>query len=169
MKNLVLSFLLSTFYFTISAQMPKIENGGLVLDNPVIFNTGTDQLKPESDIALNQVKLFLDSKDYITLLRVEGHLASGGEEVKNQNLTEKRALAVCRWLIKNGIDCKRLIPVGFGTNKPIADNSNPAEKSQNNRIEFKMATLKGKAIGGMPVDGGGKVAGDVCVVLKGSR
>jgi OOP family OmpA-OmpF porin len=144
------------------AQLPTIDNNGLVLSKPVLFETGTAVLKPESDEALLSVKAFLQAKEYISLLRIEGHVAGGGNENDNQSLTEKRAMAVCKWLIKNGIDCKRLIAVGFGSNKPVADNSSPAAKAANNRVEFKIAELRGHAIGGMPVDGGGKVAGDSC-------
>ena len=36
------------------------------------------------------------------------------------------------------------------------------EKAQNRRTSFVNASLKGKPIGGMPVDGGGKVSGDPC-------
>jgi len=142
------------------AQLPTIDNNGLVLNKPVIFETGTAVLKPESDEALLSVKAFLQAKEYVSLLRIEGHMASGGNENDNQSLTQKRAMAVCKWLIKNGIDCKRLIAVGFGSNKPVADNSSADGKAMNNRIEFKIAELRGHAIGGMPVDGGGKVAGD---------
>lgn len=162
MKKLLLSFLLLFVAAMVFAQLPKIENGGLVLDNPVLFETGSAVLKPESDSTLSQVKAFLLAKEYITLMRIEGHMANGIDEAKIQLLSEKRALTVCRWLIKNGVDCKRLIAVGFGSSKPIADNSSPAGKAQNNRIEFKMAALKGRLIGGMPADGGGRVAGDVC-------
>jgi OOP family OmpA-OmpF porin len=144
------------------AQLPTIDNGALVLGKPVIFETGTAVLKPGSDEALVSVKAFLQAKEYVSLLRIEGHVAAGVNENDNQSLSQKRAMAICKWLIKNGIDCKRLIAVGFGSNKPVADNSTPEGKALNNRIEFKIAELRGRAIGGMPVDGGGKSAGDSC-------
>lgn len=162
MKKSLYTFFLLTFTATVFAQLPKIENGGLVLDNPVLFETGSAVLRSESDSALNQVKVFLLAKEYITLMRIEGHLAGGMDETKGQSLSEKRALAVCRWLIHNGIDCKRLMAVGFGSQKPIADNSTPEGKAKNTRIEFKMAALRDRPIGGMPVDGGGRIAGDIC-------
>jgi len=71
-------------------------------------------------------------------------------------------LPVCKWLVEKGIDCKRLIAVGFGSTKPIASNDNPIDKARNRRIEFIPAALQGKAIGGMPLDGGGVVSGDPC-------
>src|SRR5438128_12675350 len=94
------------------AQLPTIESGGLVLSKPVAFETSTDVLKPESEEPLRMVKAFLEAKEYVSLLRIEGHVAGGGNENDNQSLTQKRAIAVCKWLIKNGIDCKRLIAVG---------------------------------------------------------
>jgi OOP family OmpA-OmpF porin len=141
---------------------PKIENGKLVIDKPVVFKTGSSELTDEGKEALQQVKEFLQSKDYISTMRVEGHTDTDGNAEKNQTLTEQRALAVCKWLVANGVDCKRLLPVGFGGTKPVAANDSPDGKAQNRRIDFVMAGLRGKAIGGMPLDGGGKVAGDPC-------
>ena len=80
----------------------------------------------------------------------------------NQMLSEKRALTVCKKLIAMGVDCKRLIAVGFGDTKPVADNSTPAGKAENRRISFVNVALRGKVIGGLPIDGGGQVAGEVC-------
>lgn len=130
----------------------------LVLEEPVFFSPGTADLKKESEAVLLKVKDFLVQKDYITLLRIEGHITS---TTNNQTISEQRAMAVAKWLIRNGVDCKRLLPVGFGETKLIVLPDSP-EKEKNTRIVFAMSALRGKPIGGMPVDGGGKVAGDPC-------
>jgi OOP family OmpA-OmpF porin len=53
--------------------------------------------------------------------------------------------------------------VGFGGSKPVASNTTPEGRGQNRRVAFINAALRGRAIGGMPLDGGGKVAsGDLC-------
>jgi len=160
MKVLIVAFLLFANYTY--AQLPKMENGKLVLDDPVTFKTGSAELTDEGKEALKSVKEFLLQKDYITTLRVEGHTDNSGVESNNQKLSEQRAFAICKWLVENGIDCKRLIAVGFGSTKPIASNDDPIGKAQNRRIEFIPAALRGKAIGEMPLDGGGSVAGDPC-------
>lgn len=144
------------------AQLPKIENGKLVLDDPVTFKTGSAELTDDGKAALKPVKEFLSQKDYISSLRVEGHTDNSNAESVNQKLSEQRALAVCRWLVENGIDCKRLIAVGFGSTKPIAANESAENKAMNRRMDFIPAAIRGKAVGGMPLDGGGVVAGDPC-------
>jgi OOP family OmpA-OmpF porin len=161
MRSLLVLLLLISSFFSI-AQLPKIENGKLVLDKQVIFKSGSDELTDEGKEALLQVKEFMTQKDYISTLRIEGHSDNSNTESVNQSLTEKRALSVCKWLVANGIDCKRLIAVGFGSTKPIAPNDDPINKAQNRRIDFIPAAMRGKAMGGMPLDGGGVVAGDPC-------
>jgi OOP family OmpA-OmpF porin len=145
-----------------SAPQFELDGNQLKLPGPVQFETGSDKLKPESDAVLGHVQAYLIAKSYISLMRIEGHTDSDGNPQQNQTLSEKRALAVGRWLVGHGIDCKRLLAVGFGGNKPIANSSTPDGKAQNRRIVFSNAELRGRPIGGMPTDGGGRVAGDLC-------
>ena len=161
-----MKLLSSLFFLSISvlsfSQAARTENGKLVLEKQVTFKTGSDELTDEGKEALTAVKEFLIQKDYITMLRVEGHSDNTNTEAANQTLTQKRAMSVCKWLITNGIDCKRLVAVGFGSTKPVATNDNVENRAQNRRMEFIPAALRGKAIGGMPLDGGGISAGDPC-------
>jgi len=154
--------ILVLFSFHTYGQLPKMENGKLVLETPVSFKTGNAELTDDGKEALKPVKEFLLQKDYITTLRIEGHTDNSNAEAVNQKLSEQRALAVCKWLVENGIDCKRLIAVGFGSSKPVAANDSGENKAKNRRMEFIPAAIRGKAIGGMPLDGGGIVAGDPC-------
>lgn len=144
---------------TMSFQM---ENGAIKLPGPVLFETGKEKLRPESDAILEIVKGYLVAKPAITLLRIEGHTDSTGLAAANQLLSERRALSCARWLVAHGVSCKRVLPVGFGDSKPIAPNNTADGRAMNRRMSFVNASLKGKPIGGMPVDGGGKVAGDPC-------
>ncbi len=154
----VICFLCTTCF----AQIPTISNGALVIEEQVYFKPGTAILETEASVPLQKVKAFLDAKPDITLLRVEGHTDNGAAESSNQSLSEKRALAVCKWLVDKGIDCKRLIAVGFGSSKPEFNNDTPEGKAGNRRMVFKITSLRGRVIGGLPVDGGGNVAGEVC-------
>lgn len=140
----------------------EIEGNALKIPAPIVFETGSDKLKPESDKPLEHVKAYLDAKTYISLMRVEVHTDSQGAAAANQALSEKRAMSVVRWLVAKGVDCKRLIPVGFGDTKPIVSNDTAEGRAKNRRTMFVNAALRGRPIGGMPVDGGGRVSGDPC-------
>lgn len=160
--KLPVSILFVLTAFTSYAQDYKLEGNEVKISKAIVFEAGSAKLKPESDEALAIIKKYLDDKSYISLLRVEGHSDNSGDAEKSQQLTEQRALAVCAALVKLGVDCKRLLPVGFGASKPIADNSTAEGKAENRRISLINVSLRGRVIGGLPVDGGGKVAGEVC-------
>lgn len=140
----------------------ELDGHALKLPGPVVYQTGGDRILSESEPALMHVVRYLEAKSYISLLRIENHTDAQGQDEANQALSERRALAVARWLVSKGVDCKRLLPVGFGESKPVADNATPSGRAQNRRTAFVNAALRGRPIGGMPVDGGGKVAGDPC-------
>lgn len=161
MKIICSAILLLTACFC-KGQDYKLEGNEVKISQPILFETASSKLKPESDAALLIIKKYLDDKSYISLLRVEGHSDNTGRPESNQQLTQSRAMSICMRLVELGVDCKRLLPVGFGRTKPVALNDSPEGKAQNNRIVFVNASLRGHAIGGMPEDGGGVVAGDVC-------
>ncbi|HLY74191.1 MAG TPA: OmpA family protein [Planctomycetota bacterium] len=140
----------------------ELDGQRLILPGPIVFETNSDRLSPVSDDFLEVVHDYLDAKPEITLLRIEGHMDNDGNPADNRRLSERRALSVARWFIAAGIKCDRLIPVGFGSSKPTVPNDTPDHKAMNRRIWFVNASLRGGPIGGAPVDGGGKVAGDPC-------
>jgi OOP family OmpA-OmpF porin len=140
----------------------ELADGKLVLPGPIVFRTEGDEIElvaGESEAALWYIHDYLVAKDAITLLRLEGHGDEPGE--RELILSGTRALAVGKWLEARGIDCHRLLAVAFGDSKPVADPSTPEGRARNRRIEAVNAELRGKAIGGMPSDGGG-VAARVC-------
>jgi OOP family OmpA-OmpF porin len=134
-----------------------LEGNRLVVPGSIQFGKSSPRLSAKPDVALDAVKAYLDAKPYISAMRIEGHVGSGSTA---QTLSETRARWIALLLIQRGVDCKRLIVTGFGATKPVAAKNDPA----NTRIEFVNAALRGHPIGGMPLDGGGKVAGDACAL-----
>jgi OOP family OmpA-OmpF porin len=132
-----------------SIQLP----GNLVFEN----DKSTLQAGAENDALLGALKAFLDANPQITKLRIEGHTDNSGDPTANEKLSGERALTVKKWLIDHGVKAERLMSVGFGQNKPIADNGTDAGKAQNRRTEFKIAELNGKKFLGLDPTGGGKV------------
>ncbi len=157
-------FVVTLLTSTALADAPKFELEGNTLKVPfaVTYDTGKATLKTESAEAIAYVAAYREAKSYISTLRIEVHTDAQGDDKFNQALSEKRALAVAKALVGKGVDCKRLLPVGFGEQKPVAGNDTPEGRAANRRTSFVNAGLRGKAIGGMPLDGGGNVAGDPC-------
>ena len=129
----------------------------LELPGQIVFENASAVLKPESDAAIAQLKQYLDETPRVTKLRIEGHTDNSGTPAGNETLSGQRALAVKTALVAKGIKPERLLAVGFGQNKPIADNTTEEGKTKNRRTEFHVAELGGKKYLGLDPTGGGKV------------
>jgi outer membrane protein OmpA-like peptidoglycan-associated protein len=138
----------------------EMERDLLVLPSPIGFETGSDVIAADAEAGLAHVKAFLERRADVTTLRIEVHASSDTPDA--QHLTEARAMAVGRWLIGHGVACERLIAVGFGASKPRMAEDSPEGRAGNRRVEPHVAALRGHALGGMALDGGGQVAGDLC-------
>jgi outer membrane protein OmpA-like peptidoglycan-associated protein len=69
-------------------------------------------------------------------LEVQGHTDNKGSEKRNKKLSEDRAAAVVKYLVKKGVAKDRLRAAGYGSEKPIADNTDAAGRAQNRRVEL---------------------------------
>jgi OmpA-OmpF porin, OOP family len=137
--------------------------GAIELPYPIQFETGTATLKPEADAPLAVVKTYMDGNEKITVMRVEGHTDTQGGDADNQKLSQDRANAVAKWLVEKGVDCKRLVPAGFGETKLLKKPEAGAEDMAiNRRVVFVNAEVKGKAVMGMPLDGSAPTSADAC-------
>lgn len=108
----------------------------LKLPAPVKFASGTAKLADESEPTLKYVLEYLAKSPEVQALRIEGHTDSRGIASRNQKLSEERATAVARWLVDHGVDCKRVVPMGFGDSEPVADNDSEEGRAQNRRTVF---------------------------------
>jgi len=104
----------------------------------VIFHSSNDQFTDSSLLVLDTlVSLMKDHPEW--RLTIEGYTDSSGRAQDNLLLSRKRALAVKNYLVKKGIASRRLTSKGFGQANPIADNSTPAGRAINRRIELKLS------------------------------
>lgn len=67
---------------------------------------------------------------------VEGHTAATGNETGEMWLSALRAHKIAKELSKRGIPQEKFICKGSGAHKPVADNSTPAGKAVNRRVEI---------------------------------
>jgi outer membrane protein OmpA-like peptidoglycan-associated protein len=102
----------------------------------VQFKLGSAELLSESFGLLDEVAGVMQQNPQIMLVQVEGHTDSSGSAKINKKLSRERAESVRAYLVKKGIEDKRLVAVGFGPDKPIADNATPEGQEANRRVEF---------------------------------
>jgi len=67
-----------------------------------------------------------------------GHTNNRCDTEYCNSLSEKRAKTIADYLIKKGIDAKRLQYKGYGKTNPIATNSTPEGRKTNQRVEVKI-------------------------------
>jgi OOP family OmpA-OmpF porin len=71
-------------------------------------------------------------------IEIGGHTDNTGDPGYNLDLSRRRATAVRQYLMSRGVGEKRLTAVGYGQEKPVADNDTPQGRLKNRRIEFKI-------------------------------
>ncbi len=109
--------------------------------NGIEFQSGKATIKKTSFGILDDiVKVMNENPSY--KLSIKGHTDNAGKADKNQKLSEDRANAVKDYMVKKGVDEKRMTAQGFGQDKPVASNSTKAGKAKNRRVEFEVVFLR---------------------------
>ncbi len=76
-----------------------------------------------------------------TVIEVAGHADGTGSGDLNQTLSERRAAAVAASLEKRGIQKSRVISVGAGATRPVANGNSAAARARNVRVEVTLTPL----------------------------
>jgi outer membrane protein OmpA-like peptidoglycan-associated protein len=106
----------------------------------ITFATGSSDLSSSFFDVLNSVSKVLTEFDQ-TVVEVAGHTDSDGSAQYNQGLSERRAQAVAQYFRTQDIIEQRLIPIGQGESRPVADNTTASGKQANRRVEITMVPV----------------------------
>ncbi|HXG95360.1 MAG TPA: OmpA family protein [Blastocatellia bacterium] len=117
------------------------------LDKYTVQNTATVnfkfdsyQLTPEAKAALDQLAAQIKDRENF-ILEIEGFADATGTDAYNNQLTQKRADAVRRYLAEqHNIPLFRMHILGFGEVRPVAENTTRAGRAQNRRVEIRLLT-----------------------------
>lgn len=108
----------------------------------VYYDTGRSSIQPSSVSELLKLRDLL-LKNPNLVVEISSHTDANGHAVTNEELSQRRANAIVRYLVSEGIDRARMIPVGYGeamlTNECTDEVSCPEWKHQENRrTEFRV-------------------------------
>ncbi len=110
----------------------------------VLFRAGSSTLSEEAKSELDTIAEQA-ANEMGFFLEVTGFASSDGDQALNRRLSQRRAETVTQYLADfHSMPLRRFImPMGYGENRPIADNSTRAGREQNRRVEIRMLVNKG--------------------------
>jgi len=127
-------------------KLTRIDEETLKLDvsSEVSFDINSAGIKSNFRGSLNKVADVISEYDQ-TAVHVIGHTDSTGSTRHNQQLSEKRADSVGRYLSRNGVNRSRMRMSGRGEDRPVANNNSSHGRSQNRRVEIYLkSVVKGR-------------------------
>ncbi len=105
------------------------------MSEDIYFQKGSYQLQPQARTILYRKAAFLKTYPDVAVI-IEGHTDERGSRETNIAFGDRRAGAVKSFLIREGIDRYRLIPVSFGKERPIDMGKTEAAHAKNRRVHF---------------------------------
>jgi outer membrane protein OmpA-like peptidoglycan-associated protein len=107
----------------------------LVVAVPDLFVKKQTTLAPGHDAVLDGIAGLVNK--YPTYpVQVVGHTDNKGKSGELVAISAARAQAVFGALVSRGVESKRLMPSGVGSDEPLEDNHSAAGRAKNNRVEI---------------------------------
>ena len=129
---------LSTLSATAMAEAPRAQISGdkIHLNKKVHFEYDSEGIRRDSTEILRDVATLMNNQPSIKVIEIRGHTDANGSMSYNQDLSQRRADEVARFLIENGVEARRVRTRGYGESRPLIDGSSPRADEANRRVEF---------------------------------
>lgn len=131
MKTLLSSFFIA-FFLSMSAQD--------TCHYTLRFPSDASQLSAMQVTSLDSLLTMLDGYSNASLFYIEGHTDNVGDRSYNVKLSEKRCRSVKKFLMKRGVDEKRISFERFAFDLPVASNETDAGRADNRRTSLTIVT-----------------------------
>lgn len=101
----------------------------------VMYDFDSAEIKSEAFPMLGEAVLILKENPEIKV-EIDGHTDNRGSAAYSMNLSERRAKAVMKYFVDNGVEAQRLTTKGFGLTMPAASNDTEQGRAKNRRVEL---------------------------------
>lgn len=116
----------------------KLLETGSFITNEILFDSGKAIVKPSSSKIIDEIGVVLKDNPKIKV-SISGHTDSDGDDKKNLELSEQRAMAVKTELVRKfDLNEDNIQIFGLGETQPLANNNTEEGKKQNRRVAFKI-------------------------------
>jgi OOP family OmpA-OmpF porin len=120
------------------APPPRVEvrDNKIAISEKIQFDDNKATIKSESNSLLDEIVAVIKKNAHIKKIAIDGHASSEGNAARNKKLSDERAKSVMAYLVSHGIEQERLSAKGYGSEKPIAENTTEEGREKNRRVEF---------------------------------
>jgi len=113
--------------------------GSMTIDlDRVEFISGSSRLMPRSRAQIERLATIMRAYPNSTIV-VAGHTDNRGRDAANLQLSQARAESVAKALTDDGVASGRIRAEGYGSQKPVADNSTARGRAQNRRVTLEVS------------------------------
>lgn len=120
----------------INTILPLEANSTVVLKN-IHFERGKPEVLPRSFPMLQKLATTLKRRPDVTI-QIEGHTDNVGGRVALEQLSYRRAEAIMDYLVQAGVSSRQIRTIGYGSSRPITNNSTEAKRAENRRVEIRV-------------------------------
>jgi OOP family OmpA-OmpF porin len=125
---------------TIESRISGLGGDNYVAGTPetVTFAVNSSTLSDQARSTLDRVAGTVTGMRGGYMVEIQGFTDSQGSETYNNNLSDRRAQSVLRYLVSKNIPLYRVAIVGLGESNPIAPNNTREGREQNRRVEVRV-------------------------------
>ncbi|HEX4418159.1 MAG TPA: peptidylprolyl isomerase [Kofleriaceae bacterium] len=112
------------------------------ISTDILFEPGDTAIKPAARPLLEAIAKALarDQSSTVWVMCFTDDTAPDNDRTGGSNLrlSQQRAEAITAYLGKHGVTARRLVPKGFGRDKPVAESTNDDARRANRRLELRL-------------------------------
>ena len=122
----------------VAAPAPRVEvqDHKIEIHQKIQFDDNRATIRSASRELMDEIGAVITKNPQIKRIRIEGHASAEGSRRHNKTLSAARARSVMKYLRDHGVPAGELEAVGFGSDRPIADNDTAEGRARNRRVEI---------------------------------
>ncbi len=114
----------------------EVEEEEVRIHEQIRFGHDRAAILEESFPLMDEIVRAFDEHPELVEVEVQGHTDDTGTPDYNEDLSQRRANSVVRYLVEHGVAAERLSPRGYGQSRPLAPNTTDENRAKNRRVQF---------------------------------